>query len=172
MTTAAKPYVAKGMFHVLPFHTFGEAAAFGLKVRVTCRCRSRPGHHGHAVPVHRHPSAWRAMPRGPSVYIGMRWRWTQAEHSLAKQAHQAAAPIDARPRTYGRVVKRGEAAYLYDQGCVPPYTIDAIELDESPWDRFLAQQVGRFLCPGCRKPIMHVHHGPGAPASDRFSEVT
>ena len=63
-------------------------------------------------------------------------------------------------------------AYLYDQGCLPDYTISAALLDEPPWDRYLAQPIGRILCPGCRKGlIMHLHWGPGTPATERFGEV-
>ena len=81
-------------------------------------------------------------------------------------------------RTTGRaqhlraVVQRSEVAHLYDQGCPLPYTIAAIELDEPPWDRFLDWPVGRFVCPACRKGlIMHLHYGPGSPATERFEEV-
>lgn len=67
-----------------------------------------------------------------------------AEHSRTISGRQAAAPIDAKSGTYGHIVRRGEVAHLYDRGCVPPYTISAIEFDEPPWDHFLAKPVGRF----------------------------
>jgi len=63
-------------------------------------------------------------------------------------------------------------AFLYDRGCVPPYTIAMIEFDEPPWDRFLDKPWGRFICPGCGQTLdIHVSHGPGTPGTERFNEV-
>ena len=65
------------------------------------------------------------------------------------------------------IVRRGDVAYLYDQGCVPCYTIDAVEFDEPPWDRYLDRPVEHFVCPGCRKGlILHLHYVPGCPAGE------
>ena len=82
------------------------------------------------------------------------------------------APIDAKPGTFASIVKRCEVAFLYDRDCVPSYTIDMIEFDEPPWDRFLDKPWGRFICPGCGQTLdMHVSHGPGTPGTERFNEV-
>jgi hypothetical protein len=109
----------------------------------------------------------------PSIYIGKRGRWelTMGEHSHAMQARQAAASIAVRPGTFGTIVQRGEVAHLDCGHCIPPYTISSVLFDEPPWDRFLATPLARFQCPGCRKGLtMHVHHGPGTPATERFLE--
>ena len=66
-------------------------------------------------------------------------------------------------------MKRCEVAFLYDLGCVPSYTIDMIEFDEPPWDRFLDKPWGRFICPGCGQTLdMHVSHGSGTPGTQRL----
>jgi hypothetical protein len=110
----------------------------------------------------------------PSIYIRKRGRgrWTMADHSHAIRARQAVAPIDAKPGTFASIVKRCEVAFLYDRGCVPSYTVDMIEFDEPPWNRFLDKPWGRFICPGCGQPLeMHVSYGPGTPGTERFDEV-
>jgi hypothetical protein len=135
----------------------------------------RPAHHGHAVPLHHDPAPRVACAGSPSIYIGKRGRWGMAmtEHSRAIRSRQAAAPIDAKPGTFASIVERCEVAFLYDRGCVPSYTIDMIEFDEPPWDRFLNKPWGRFVCPGCGQPLdMHVSHGPGTPGTERFQEAS
>jgi hypothetical protein len=142
---------ASSAHRLLPFKTFGEAAAFDLEVEVSCRCGRRVVIDGKA-PAFRDRrimgTRFRCttiLPHGvacagsPSIYIGKRGRWgmTMAEHSHALRGREAAAPIDAKPGTFGSIVKRCEVAFLYDRGCVPSYTIDMIEFDEPPWDRFL-----------------------------------
>lgn len=95
-----------------------------------------------------------------------------ARVSRAVRARQAAAPIDARPGTFAAIVKRCEVAFLYDRGCVPPYTVAMIEFDEPPWDRFLDKPWGLFICPGCGQALdMHVSYGPGTPGTERFRET-
>jgi hypothetical protein len=109
----------------------------------------------------------------PSGQIGKRGRWqmSMAEHSRTIRERQARAPITVKVGTFARIVQRGEVAFLYDQGCIPTYDIPMVEFDESPWDRYLLQS-GRFVCPGCRRlMMMHVHYGPGTPATERFQET-
>ena len=104
----------------------------------------------------------------PSVHIRKRGRakWTMADHSRAIRLRQLGAP-PAKTGTFRAIVQRGEVAYLYGLS----YTIEAVELDEPPWDRFLDRGFDKFICPGSRRPlVMHLHHGPGTPATDRFSE--
>ena len=46
-----------------------------------------------------------------------------------------------------------------------------VEFDEPPWSRYLSL-CGRLVCPGCRRlMMMHVHYGPGTPATERFQEA-
>jgi len=177
---------ASSAHRLLPFETFGEAAAFDLEVEVSSQC-------GRYVVIDGMAPAFRdrrimgtrfrcttILPHGvtcagsPSIYIGKRGRWgmTMAEHSRAIRSRQAAAPINAKLGTFASIVKRCEVAFLYDRGCVPSYTIDMIEFDEPPWDRFLDKPWGRFICPGCGQTLdMHVSHGPGTPGTERFNEV-
>jgi hypothetical protein len=175
------------MLNPLPFSTFGEAAAFDLEVRVSCYCRRCVVIDGTAeafrnrlimgarfccTTILAHGQPCRSA---PSIYIGKRGRWemTLGEHSRAIRARQATAPIVVLPRTYGEIVQRGEVAMFYCDRCVPSYTICHVEFDEPPWDRFLASPVARFQCPGCRKGLrMHLHHGPGTPATERFLEAS
>jgi len=138
---------ANSAHRLLPFRTFGEAAAFDLEVEVFCRC-------GRCVVIDGMAPAFRdrrimgarfhcttILPHGvacggsPSIYIRKRGRgrWTMADHSRAIRARQVAAPIDARSGTFASIVKRCEVAFLYDRGCVPSYTVDMIEFDEPPW---------------------------------------
>ena len=154
---------------LLPFRTFGEAAAFDLEVEVSCRCGRRVVVDGMA-PAYRDRrimgTRFRCttiLPHGvacaglPSIYIRKRGRgcWTMADHSRAIRVCQAAAPIDARPGTFASIVKRCEVAFLYDRGCVPSYTVAMIEFDEPPWDRFLDVPWGRFICPELRPAARH-----------------
>ena len=46
-------------------------------------------------------------------------------------------PSPERPGPFRDAVRRGEVAYIYNQGCLPAYTISAVQLDEPPWDRYL-----------------------------------
>ena len=166
----------------LPFVTFGEAAAFDLEVEVSCRCRRRVAIDGLSDAFHdRRIGDTRfvcttILPHGdrctatPSIYIRKRGRagWTLRDHARAMRARQPSCSPPAARSTFRTIVQQGEVAHLYDQGCPLPYTIAAIELDEPPWDRFLDRPVGRFVCPACRKGlIMHLHYGPGSPATER-----
>ena len=172
---------------LLPFTTFGEAAAFDLDVELVCRCRrivvvdgSSPFFCDRRIMDARF-TCTTILPHGarctavPTVYIRKRGRrdWTLADHSRAIRSRQAGTlPADGR-RTFRDIVQRGEVAQLYDQGCALPYTVSDVELDEPPWDRFLDRPVDRFVCPGCRRGlIMHVHYGPGTPGTERFSEAS
>jgi hypothetical protein len=142
---------ASSAHRLLPFETFGEAATFDLEVEVSCQCGRRVVIDGMAPAFHdRRIMGTRfrcttILPDGvacagsPSIYIGKRGRWgmTMAEHSRAIRSRQAAAPIDAKLGTFASIVKRCEVAFLYDRDCVPSYTVDMIEFDEPPWDRFL-----------------------------------
>src|SRR5712671_419826 len=95
---------------LLPFKTFGQAAAFALEVEVACQC-------GRCVVIDGMAPAFRdrrimgtrfrcttILPHGvacaglPSIYIGKRGRWgmSVAEHSRAIRARQTAAPNDAK----------------------------------------------------------------------------
>ena len=170
----------------LPFSTFAEAAAFDLEVEVSCRCQRRVAIDGQSdVFRDRRIGDTRfvcttILPHGdrctatPSIYIRKRGRagWTLRDHARAMRARQPANSPPAARSTFRSIVQRSEIAHLYDQGCPLPYTIAAIELDEPPWDRFLDRPVDRFVCPACRKGlIMHLHYGPGSPATERFGEV-
>ena len=97
---------------------------------------------------------------------------TLSEHSRARaRGRQGSAPTYAEPGTFGAIARRGEVAFLHDQGCVPSDSVEMIQLDEPPWGQFLRLPVGRFLCPACRRPLeMHCHHGPGTPGTERFPE--
>jgi hypothetical protein len=137
---------ASSAHRLLPFETFGEAAAFDLEVEVSCQCRRYVVIDGKAPALRdRRIMGTRfrcttVLPHGvacsgsPSIYIGKRGRWgmTMAEHSQAIRARQAVAPIDARFGTFASIVKRCEVAFLYDRGCVPSYTVAMIEFDEPP----------------------------------------
>jgi hypothetical protein len=121
---------ASSAHRLLPFETFGEAATFDLEVEVSCQCGRRVVIDGMAPAFH------------DRRIMGTRFRCTTilpdgAEHSRAIRSRQAAAPIDAKLGTFASIVKRCEVAFLYDRDCVPSYTVDMIEFDEPPWDRFL-----------------------------------
>jgi hypothetical protein len=115
---------ASSAHRLLPFRTFGEAAAFDLEVEVSCRC-------GRRVVIDGMAPAFRArrimgtrfrcttiLPHGvacggsPSIRKRGRGRWTMADHSHSIRARQAAAPIDAKPGTFASIVKRCEVAFL------------------------------------------------------------
>jgi hypothetical protein len=160
---------------LLPFTTFGEAASFDLEVELVCRCQRRVVINGTSDFFRERRimgtrfSCTTILPHGarctaaPSIYIRKRDRagWTMGDHSRAMRARHAGAPPTATRGTFGNIVRRGEVAYFYDQGCSPAYTIDAVEFDEPPRDRFLNRPVERFVCPGCRKGlILHLHYGP------------
>jgi hypothetical protein len=131
---------------LMPFKTFGEAAAFDLEVEVSCQCgrsvaidgmapafrdRRIMGTRFRCTTILPHCVACAAL---PSIYIRKRGRgrWTMAEHSRAMRARQAAAPIDAKPGTFASIVKPCEVEFLYDRGCMPSYTVAMIEFDEPP----------------------------------------
>jgi hypothetical protein len=141
---------ANSAHRLLPFRTFGEAAAFDLEVEVSCRCGRRVVIDGMA-PAFRDRrimgTRFRCttiLPDGvacvglPSIYILKRGRgrWTMADHSHAIRARQEAAPINVKSGTFASIVKRGEVAFLYGRGCVPPYTVAMIEFDEPPYDGY------------------------------------
>jgi hypothetical protein len=157
---------ASSAHRLLPFKTFGEAATFDLEVEVSCRCGRRVVIDGMA-PTFRDRrimgTRFRCttmLPHGvacaglPSIYIRKRGRgrWTMADHSHAIRSRQAVAPIDAKPGTFASIVKRCEVAFLYDRGCVPSYTVDMIEFDEPPWNRFLdSHGAGSFAQAAARR---------------------
>src|SRR5712671_4039781 len=104
---------------LLPFKTFGEAAAFDLEVEVSCQCGRRVVIDGMApafrdrrimgtrfrcTTILSHDVACAGL---PSIYIRKRGRgrWTMADHSCAIRARQVAAPIDAKPGTFALIVK-------------------------------------------------------------------
>src|SRR5258707_10836229 len=118
---------ASSAHRLLPFATFGEAAAFDLEVEVSCQCRRCVVIDGMA-PAFRDRrimgTRFRCttiLPHGeactgsPSIYIRKRGRgrWTMADHSRPIRARQAAAPIAANPGTFAPIATRCEVAFLY-----------------------------------------------------------
>jgi hypothetical protein len=175
------------MGYWLPFCTFGEAAAFDLEVEVTCRCRRCVVVDAAAVAMRDRRimgarfKCTTLLPHGepcagtPSLLIRRRGTagMTVPDHSSALRARQRANPVRVVRGSFGEMVARGEIAFLYDQACVPGYTVAMIAFDLSPWDRFLGKPWGDFLCPGCRRPLkMHCHKGAGTPATERFGEAS
>ena len=176
-----------GMVLALPFTTFGQAASFDLEVEVSCRCGRRVVI-DHASPLFRNRSIMGTSftcttvlvhgerCRGtPTIYIRKRGRagWRLGDHSRALRSRHVGEPVPSNARTFLDVVRRGEVAHFYEQGCNPSYTIADVQLDEAPWNRFLDQPIERFVCPRCRKGlIMHLHYSPGVPATERFHEQT
>jgi hypothetical protein len=93
---------ASSAHRLLPFETFGEAAAFDLEVEVSCQCARRVVIDGMALAFRdRRIMGTRfrcttMLPHGaactglPSIYIRKRGRgrWTMAEHSRAGPARR------------------------------------------------------------------------------------
>jgi hypothetical protein len=94
---------ASSAHRLLPFRTFGEAAAFDLEVEVSCQCRRRVVFDGMApaffdrrimgtrfrcttIPPH-----GVACAGSPLIYIRKRGRgrWTMAEHSRARRRRRS-----------------------------------------------------------------------------------
>jgi hypothetical protein len=160
---------ASSAHRLLPYKTFGEAAAFGLEVEVSCQC-------GRHVVIDGMAPAFRVrrimgtrfrcttiLPHGvacaglPSIYIRKRGRgrWTMADYSCAIRARQVAAPIDAKPGTFASIVKLCEVAFLYDRGCVPSYTIDMIEFRRASVESLPRQAMGPVRLPRLRPDARH-----------------
>src|SRR5512139_1549058 len=109
---------------LLPFTTFGEAAAFDLEVEVSCRCGRCVTINGTVAPFRDRPimgtrfTCTTALPHGarcnsqPAVYIRKRGRagWTLGQHSHAMRARHAGEPVPGTTQTFGDAVRRGEVA--------------------------------------------------------------
>ena len=136
--------------------------------------RPRSPDRRHALRLHDDPAARRPLHRDAvDLHPQTRPGRLDPARSFARHARDASRPNSppAARSTFRTIVQRSEVAHLYDQGCPLPCTIAAIEFDEPPWDRFLDRPVDRFVCPACRKGlIMHLHYGPGSPATERFGE--
>jgi len=134
----------------LPFATFGELLAFGLKVRDWCTgCKS-----------------WR------EVEIGVRrLRQPFAGARLRCRCGGYGHPSIHPPDGHAPIDDTIEYADLYCGRCVPPWEIRHVRFDLPPWSACTLASGERFGCPGCGEPVnMMTNNRPGTPFSSRFRE--
>ena len=124
---------------VLPIATFGELAAHGFEIHVWCpRC-------------HQFRRAVIPAERLSSRFAGARFRCRC----------EAPGYPSFRPGPYAHNGQGDTITDLYCPRCVPPWEMRDIRLGQVAWFTVPLVVGVRYLCPGCRRPIlMHTRKEP------------
>jgi hypothetical protein len=135
------------MLHALPFTTFGEAAALGLKAHVYC------------------PSCYTTRQMDPMadrlrdrVFAGIRFRCTNVRGT--GETCSGPGSVTIRPADLLPVGGDVRLAFLWCDRCLPPWAINHIPIDHPPWIAVDWRAGDRFRCPGCRRAVGWHIHGP------------
>jgi hypothetical protein len=129
----------------LPFTTFGEIAAFGLKATVYC-----PGCYEHR-PID--PTAEHLRDHG---FATARFRCTQIRYTGAVCGCLGSVAIKPSVLLGGK----DTLAFLFCVTCEPSWEINHVPIDQQPWSAVNRSSNDRFRCPGCGKAVAWRIHGP------------
>ena len=134
------------MLHPLPFTTFGEIAALGLKATVYCP----------ACYEHRSidPTAEHLRNR---CFATTRFRCTKIRYTGAVCGCLGSVAIE--PSLLLPVGGKDTLAFLFCGTCLPSWEIKYVPIDKPPWSVNRGRG-DRFRCPGCRRPVAWHIHGP------------
>jgi hypothetical protein len=134
------------MLHPLPFTTFGEIAALGLKATVYCS----------ACYEHRpiDPTAEHLRDR---YFATTRFRCTKVR-LLAPSAAALGRPRSSHPCCCRSAVKTRWLSC--SAACLPSWEIKYVPIDRPPWSVVNHKGNDRFKCPGCGKAVPWRIPGP------------
>jgi hypothetical protein len=135
------------MLHPLPFTTFGEIAAFGLKATVYC-----PGCYDQQ-PIDANADRLRYR-----CFATARFRCTKIRYTGAVCGCLGSVEIE--PCAPLRVGGNYNIAFLACVTCAPPWEIKLVPIDQPPWSAMDRGRGDRFRCPGCRQAVGWHIHGP------------
>ncbi len=135
------------MLHPLPFTTFGEIAALGLKAMVYC-----PGCYEHRQID---PAAEHLQGR---CFATSRFRCTKIRYTGDICGCDGSVEIE--PSVPLPVGGEDPLAFLSCGTCVPPWEINYVPIDRPPWSVVKRERDDRFKCPGCHRAVAWRIHGP------------
>ena len=131
----------------LPFTTFGELEALGLKARVYCsRCYD-----------HRTIDASVEHLRD-RCFATTRFRCTQIRYTGTVCGCLGSVEIE--PFVLLSVGGKDTLAFLFCVTCEPSWEINYVPIDQQPWSAANRSSNDRFRCPGCGKAVAWRIHGP------------
>ena len=136
-----------GKLHPLPFTTFGEIAALGLKATVYCS----------ACYEHRplDPAAEQIRDR---CFATTRFRCTEIRYTGNVCGSLGAVEIE--PSLLLPVGGNDHLAFLSCRTCLPSWSINYIPIEQPPWNVVDWRAGDHFRCPGCRRLLSWHIHGP------------
>jgi hypothetical protein len=136
-----------GKLHPLPFTTFGEIAALGLKAMVYC-----PGCYEHR-PID--PTAEHLRDR---CFATTRFRCTKIRNTGAVCVSPGSVEVE--PSVLLPVGREDTLAFLSCGTCLPSWEINHVPIDRPPWSAVKRERGDRFKCPGCHRAVAWRIHGP------------
>jgi hypothetical protein len=134
------------MLHALPFTTFGEIAALGLKAMVYCsRC-----YEPRSIDL----AAEHLRDR---CFATTRFRCTKIRYTGA--ACGSPGSVEIEPSVLLPVGGADPLAFLCCGTCLPSWEINYVPIDRPPWSVVNRKRGDRFECPGCHRPVTWRIHG-------------
>jgi len=134
------------MLHPLPFTTFGEIAALGLKATVYCSTC-----HEHR-PID--PAAGHLRDR---CFATTRFRCTEIRYTRNVCGSPGSAEIE--PSVLLQVGGADTVAFLSCSTCLPSWEIKYVPIDKPPWSVVDREGSDRFKCRGAARPWPGVSTG-------------
>jgi hypothetical protein len=131
----------------LPFTTFGEIAALGLKATVYC---SRCYQHRPIDPAAEHLR--------DRCFATARFRCCEIRYTGGVCGCLGSVAI--KPSVLLPVGGKDTLAFLFCVTCEPSWEINHVPIDQPPWSVVDRQSNDRFRCPGCGKAAAWRIHGP------------
>ena len=143
----------------LPFATFGELAALGLKATIYC---SNCYEHRPIDPAAQHLR--------DRCFATTRFRCTKTRYTGAVCGSSGSVEIE--PCVLLPVGGKDTLAFLYCSTCLPSWEINHVPIDRPPWSVVNRNGNDRFRCPGCRKAVAWCIHGPAWRPSGSSTHAT
>ncbi len=131
----------------LPFTTFGELAAHGLKAKVYCS----------SCYEHRPIDATAGQLRH-RCFATIRFRCTRIRHTGAVCGCPGSVEIE--PTAVLPVGGADALAFLSCGTCLPSWEINYVPIDQPPWSVVNRERGDRFRCPSCLRGAAWCIHGP------------
>jgi hypothetical protein len=131
----------------LPFTTFGELEALGLKATVYC---SRCYEHRPIDPATDHLR--------DRCFATTRFRCTKIRYT--GNVCGCVGSVEIEPSVLLPVGGKDDIAFLFCVSCQPSWEINHIPIDQPPWSVAKRASGDRFKCPGCQAPMAWRIHGP------------
>jgi hypothetical protein len=135
------------MLHPLPFTTFGEMAALGLKATVYCS-----GCYEHRLidPTAEHFR--------DHCFATTRFRCTKIRYT--GDVCGCPGSVEIEPSVLLPVGGENTLAFLYCSTCLPSWEINHVPIDRPPWSVVNREGNDHFKCPGCHRAVPWRIHGP------------